>query len=579
MNKHGTSAPPPRPQGGGDRCGSAGKGASLDALFRLFGRGADKLVLLTLLGLVCLFVLVPIVFIVLRSFRGADGLTLEFYQTVWQQYRDNLWNSVFVGVCTAVLCTLFSVAAALFLATRRRWGKLLCMAILLITMVSPPFVSSLAYIQLYGRRGWITHRLLGLSWNPYNCWGVILMQSISFVPLNALFLNGMLEKLDTGSLQAARDLGAKPAAILRDVVLPLLGPGILVSLLLSFVRSLADFGTPVIIGGRFSTIASEIYLQLVGYSNLEKAAAMNLFLLLPSIAAFFVYRALMRQTDRLAQAGRSRQEALQLPLRRCGAAGVLILAVSLLFFLAMVLQYGCIFLSGFLRSSREGYVFTTQYLKQLFTYDRSTMLRSVGYALIVSLAGTLLAMLFSYYMERRRVPGRHFFDCLVTLPYMIPGTCFGIGYILAFNHPPLKLTGTAVIVLANMLFKQLPTTTKICSAALAQVPTSLERAVRDLGGGQWSVLRDVIFPGLRPAFLSCFVYNFSSSMTTAGAILFLISPGRKLAVFKLFDAVQVGEYATASLIATTIIVLVLAVEGSVYALTALGARRPAPKRS
>ena len=53
-----------------------------------------------------------------------------------------------------------------------------CMALLLITMVSPPFVSSLAYIQLYGRRGWITYRLLGISWDPYNCWGVIWMHGI-----------------------------------------------------------------------------------------------------------------------------------------------------------------------------------------------------------------------------------------------------------------------------------------------------------------------------------------------------------------------------------------------------------------
>lgn len=186
----------------------------------------DRLVLWLLLGAVCLFVLLPIACIFLRSLQGEGGW-LATYRAVWQQYRDNLWNSVFVGVLTALLCTLFSVSAALFLATRKGWGKLLCMAILLITMVSPPFVSSLAYIQLYGRRGWITYRLLGLSWDPYNCWGVIWMQSISFVPLNALFLNGMLEKLDSGSLQAARDLGARPAAILRDVVLPCCGLGFL----------------------------------------------------------------------------------------------------------------------------------------------------------------------------------------------------------------------------------------------------------------------------------------------------------------------------------------------------------------
>ena len=534
----------------------------------------DKAILLLLLGAICLFVLWPVACILLRSLGdGEGGFTLAAYAEVWSRYRENLWNSVFVGILSALACTLFSTATAIFIATRRGWVKMACMALLLITMVSPPFVSSLAYIQLYGRRGWITYRLLGISWDPYNCWGVIWMQSISFVPLNTLLLIGILSKLDTGSLQAARDLGARPAAILRDVVLPLMGPGILVSLLLSFVRSLSDYGTPVIIGGRFSTIASEIYLQLVGYSDLEKSSAMNMFLLLPAIAAFFLYRYLMGRSDKLSEGSRSRQGRLELSLSRCGPVGIGIAAVSILFFLMMVLQYGCIFLAGFLKSTKGVYSFTLRNWEELWRLDAATMVRSVVYALIVSLAGTLFAMLFAYYMERRRVPGRSFFDCVATLPYMLPGTCFGIGYILAFNHEPLKLTGTAVIVLANMLFKQLPTATKICSASLTQVPLALERSARDLGGGQLAVLRDVILPSLRPAFLSCFVYNFSSSMTTAGAIIFLINPGKKLAVFKLFDAVYTGDYAVASLIASVIIVIVLAVEGLAYLITWKGGER------
>ena len=538
------------------------------------GTIADRLILLLLLGAVCLFILWPMLCILLRSLGdGEGGFSLAAYAEVWQRYRGNLWNSVFVGVLSSLLCTLFSTAAAVFIATRKGWVKIACMALLLITMVSPPFVSSLAYIQLYGRRGWITYRLLGLTWDPYNCWGVIWMQSISFVPLNALLLIGILTKLDTGSLQAARDLGAKPAAILRDIVLPLMGPGILVSLLLSFVRSLADYGTPVIIGGRFSTIASEIYLQLVGYSDLEKSSAMNMFLLLPAIGAFFLYRHLMGRSDKLSEGSRARQGRLELSLSRCGAVGIIIIAVSLLFFLMMILQYGCIFLSGFLKSTKGVYSFTLRNWEELWRLDTTTMVRSVVYALIVSLVGTLFAMLFAYYMERRKVPFHSFFDCLATLPYMLPGTCFGIGYILAFNHEPLKLTGTAVIVLANMLFKQLPTATKICSASLTQVPLSLEHSARDLGGGQLAVLRDVILPSLRSAFLSCFVYNFSSSMTTAGAIIFLINPGKKLAVFKLFDAVYTGDYAVASLIASVIIVIVLAVEGLAYLITWKGGMR------
>ncbi len=548
------------------------KGASLDAPFHYISEWADKLILFILLAGISLFILYPMVCIVLRSFEGEAGFTVTAYVEMWQRYGRSLWNSLWTGCVTAVLCTVLSVATALVISTSRGWVKIALMAVILITMVSPPFVSSLAYIQLYGRRGWITYRLLGLSWDPYNCWGVIFTQSISFVPMNALFLSGILTKMDTSSLQAARDLGAKPRAILRDIVLPLIRPGILVTLLLCFIRSIADFGTPTIIGGRFATLASEIYIQLIGYSSLERASAMNVILMVPAIAAFFLYRHLLQKSDALTS-GRGKQGNVELRLLRCGVPGLLAIAVSALFFVMMVLQYLCIFLTGFLKVKKGVYSFTLSHLEKLLEYDTAMMVRSVVYALIVSLAGTLFAMLFAYYMDRRSVPLRKFFDCIATVPYMIPGTCFGIGYILAFNHAPLKMTGTAAIVMLNMLFKQLPTTTKLCSAALTQVPRSLEWSARDLGGNKLTVLKDVILPSMRPAFLSCFSYNFSSSMTTAGAILFLINPGKKLAVFKLFDSVYLGEYAQASLIATMIILIVLAMEGLVYLISWKGAKR------
>ena len=515
------------------------KRTSHDVLFSLCENAVDKLILFLLLGSVLLFILWPIACIALRSLRGADGgVSLAMFGTVLRQYGESLRNSIFVGVCTAVLSTVLSLSAALVCATARGWKRTLCMLIMLVAMVSPPFVSSLAYIQLYGRRGWITYRLLHLSWNPYNCWGIILMQSISFVPLNAMFLSGILEKLDEGSLRSAR-----------------------------------DFGTPIIIGGRFSTLAADIYLQVVGYSDLEKSSAMNMFLLVPSIVFFFIYRALMRRSDKLTEGSRAAQGGLGLTLPHCGATGWGMIVLSAVFFVMIVLQYGCVFLSGFLKSTKGVYSFTLQYWDQLWRVGSSTMLRSVQYALIVSIVGTVFAMLFAYYMDRRRIIGRNLFDCLATLPYMLPGTCFGIGYILAFNHAPLKLTGTAFIVLANMLFKQLPTSTKICTASLTLLPEVQERSARDLGAGRLAVLRDVVFPALRPAFLSCFVYNFTSSMTTAGSIIFLIDARRQLAVFKLFDAVYQGDYALASLIASVITVIVLLVEGLAFLITRKGEKR------
>lgn len=530
------------------------------------GNLVTGIVAVLLAACVALFVAYPMWRIVSQSLIGPGGLTPEYLSSVWDSYRTPLANSVFTGVCTSMACTVFSIGVALVVVTRKGWGRRLLMGGLLVSMVSPPFVASLAYIQLYGRRGWVTHDLLGLSVDPYGCWGVVLMQTVSFIPLSALLLVGILDKMDRDAVNAARDLGARPPSVLRDVVLRLMGPGILVSLLLTFVRSLADFGTPIIIGGRYSTIAAEIYLQIVGYSDLNMSAAMNVFLLVPSVAAFFIYRALMRRDARLTQAGRGHQGRLDLPLARCGAAGIVCWALAVFFYVVNALQYLCIFASGFLKRRRGTYSFTLDNWNELWGYDTGTLLRSMFYAAVVALVGTLFAMLLSYFVNRRRMPGGTALDCLASLPFMIPGPCFGLGYILAFNHDPLKLTGTAFIVMANMLFKQLPTSTKICAASLAQIPAATEDAVRDLGGSRLSVVKDAVLPQLGPAFLSCFSYNFTTAMTTAGAVLFLISPGQKLAVFTLFDAVYRGDYGIASLMASAIIVVTVAVEAAVFAL-------------
>ncbi len=505
------------------------KRASTDALSVIISKFGQKFIYLLLVGSVMVFILFPMIKLFTQSILGEDGsLTTAYYSQVWNQYSVSLKNSIFVAVLTALLSTFLSLGVAFILAISKGWIRRSIMGMVLVAMVSPPFVSSLAYIQLYGKRGLITHGLLGLSLDPYNQWGIILMQSISFVALNAVFLEGMLKKIDANVVKSARDLGADASSVIRDVILPMLKPGILVSLLLSFIRSMADFGTPIIIGGRYSTLASEVYLQIVGYSSIEKASAMNMFILIPSIVAFFLYRLLMKKSDDLMKTGRGRQDRLNIGIKGTGIFGGVSVLITLVVFIVIFLQYASIFLNGFLKNGRNGY--------------------------------------FAYFMDRRKVKGRHVLDGIVTLPYVIPGICFGIGYILAFNSWPLKITGTAAIVLLNMLFKQLPTTTKICSAALTQIPESLELAARDLGGNQGAVIKDIIIPSMKPAFVSSFVYNFSSSMTTAGAILFLVSPSRKLAVFKLFDSVYRGEYAMASLLATVIILIVLAVEAGVYSI-------------
>ena len=520
---------------------------------------------------VLIFVLYPILCILGGSVFIDGHFTLQEYTDLFSKNRVLLEHSFFTAACTAVISTVLGVLIAIRISALRGWRRTVLSAVLLMTMVSPPFISSLMYIQLYGRRGWITYRLLHLSVSPYNQWGIIAMQSLHCASLNALFLLGYIEKLDLRVIRASRDLGAGSTETFFNVVLPMLRPAMAVTAVLSFIRSMADFGTPAVIGGKYGTLASEIYVQLIGYSKPAHAAAMNVLLLIPAVAAFILYRVLIRQGERMASTDRSRDYGDSAELQPEGLFGLAVKGVCGFYMLAMLLQYICIFVSGFLKSKKGKYYFSLANFDELFQYNLKSLVLSLKFALFVALFGTLFGLVLAYYIERRSMPGKRLIDFLATLPYLVPGTCMGIGYILAFNKPPLKLTGTAAIIAASMIFRQLPVIMRIGSASLLQIDRKLENAARDLGAGRIAVIRDVILPGLAKAFATGFIYNFTGAMTTAGAVMFLITAKYKIAVYTLFDAINGGEYGVASLLSSAIILITLAVSGTVTFLT--GERR------
>ena len=162
-------------------------------------------------------------------------------------------------------------------------------------------------------------------------------------------------------------------------------------------------------------------------------------------------------------------------------------------------------------------------------------------------------MLISYSVEMRKIKFPQFLDFITTLPYMLPGTLFGIGYILSFKNPPLQLIGTSAIVILNCIFKQLPISTKAGSEIISQLNPEIENAAKDIGAGNFYVIKDIILPMLKPAFLISFINIFTSTMVTIGALIFLISPGKEVATIQLFSAIKQGDLGVGCVIASMII--------------------------
>lgn len=531
-----------------------GKKASRSGAF--FPRVIDISLQIILAGFVILFIVYPLVCIVIQSFGGAEGFTLEQYKNMLDNTRL-LKNSLYTAILSAFFSTVLALAISVSVYFSHTVVKRILTGILMISMVSPPFIASLAYIQLFGRNGLITRQMLGLSLDPYGPVGVIVMQVLFFSALNALLLLSMLERFDENMIQASADLGAPSWYTFLRIVCPLLRPTLIICFLLSFIRSMADFGTPIVIGGRFETVATEIYMQIIGYADLEKSSALNVFLLVPTVIAFVLYMLLMKKNQQIFSTSAGAKAERKFRVK--GLTGLILYGASAFFFGMMILEYGAIFLNSVTKNIRGHLTFTLEYFQAFQERSMDSFIRSIIYALIVGLAGTLTGVLISYYVEWRKVRLGAVAELLVTLPYMLPGSCFGIGYILAFHDDPLKLTGTAAIVVLNMIFKQLSITTKATAASMMQINRNIDHAARDLGAHPMQVLKDILLPNLRPAFASGFINNFTTAMTTAGAVIFLVTPGQKIAVFTLFDCINTGRYGEASMISTVIIIITVLV--------------------
>ena len=500
-----------------------------------------------------LFIVYPTMLLFIQAFQGDSGFAV--FSDVLQRYRLAFWNSIESSFFSAFLSTIFAFFLAYGILQLKSNIQRICLIILSISLVSPPFISSLSFISLYGRRGLISYRLLKLSLDPYNKYGVIGMQSLHFTCLNILFFIHALRAMDGKLFYSARDLGAGPLSIVKDIVLPLLKPAFLASFFISFLRALADFGTPVIIGGRYSTLASEIYLQLIGYSDFQKTAVMNILLLFPALFSFYFYRRAMEQSDKWngEQKGRTRPDFPANFLIRT------VLSILLcLFFLFECLQYLSIFLYGFLRFDQGEVHFTLENMGELFQYNLSTMYLTLALSVITGFFGSFFSFVLAYIVERKLPFGKKTIDFVLSLPYLLPGTCFGLAYILAFNKAPFRLTGTVWIILFSLIFRQMPLGSRMASAAISSLSKNMERAGRDLGANPIRVFLDILFPILLPSFLSSVYNQFTQSLTTMGAVIFLISAKYKVLVYTLFDAINRGSYNVASLISGIMILLSLA---------------------
>lgn len=510
----------------------------------------NLILFLVIIGVV-LFCFYPIYKIIVTSFFDNNSFTLKFYKGIFNENYLLLKNSMITSSISAGIASIFGGVIAYYMLFSSERVRKFYYYLLMLTMISPPFIFGISYIMLFGRRGLITYRVLGLHTNPYGLKGIVMLQLIGEISFATFMLYEIFKNFDYTLINASRVLGASPWESLKRVVFPISVPAFLGTFFILFTKNLSDFGSAIIIGGRESTLATEAYLTVIGEGNMPKAAAMTLLLIFPALLAFLLYKRILLKKFSSFSVGKgmeSKNLSYSLPL----GVKILFKVVAYLFVLVMFIQYSAIFFSGFYNYTSKGIEFTLEYIEKFKLSSTRVFLRTIVYAFISGAISSTIGILISYYNRERN---SYFFkgiEFLGGLPYIIPGTFFGLGYILAFNSGIFTLTGTATIVILNCAFRQISIGIKAGDSIFSTLNPNIEKAGRDLGASKMRIILDIIFPLLKPAFLISFVNCFIATMTTIGAIIFLVSPGNNVATIMLFTQVAQGEYGAASITALAI---------------------------
>ena len=486
------------------------------------------------------------------------------------------WNTLFLGLMTATSTTILGAFMAL-MAERasRRYARPLSI-VALLPIITPPFVVGLGLILLFGRAG-VFNQFLEYAFGIqptrwfYGWLGVWVAQTFAFTPIAFMIMRGVVQGVAPSLEEAAQTLRATPLQTFRTVTLPLLKPGLANAFLVGFIESMADFGNPIVVGGDFSVLSTEIFFAIVGAQyDQGRAASLAWILTLFALTVFVIQRALLGKQNFTTVSGKG-DSGIAMPLPPLVRRVVHSVALPWMAFTLIVYLFALA--GGFVQTWGRDYTLTLQHFRTAFSLEWgqfgvvwagtawNSFFTTLKLAAISAPLTATLGIGIAWLLARTEFRGQGAFEFAALLAFAIPGTVLGVSYILAFNVPPFELTGTALIIVLCFMFRNLPVGVRAGTAAFKQLDRSLDEASVMLRAGSVQTLRHVVLPLLKPALVAALVYSFVRAITTVSAVIFLVTAENELATTYIIGRVGNGDYGVALAYCTVLILLMSASTG------------------
>lgn len=449
----------------------------------------------------------------------------KFFTTPY--YRNTLVRSFKVAITTTFFSLLVGIPLAYLYNMYQIRGKKFIQTMIILSSMSAPFIGAYSWILLFGNAGVVTQFLksIGITIGSiYGFKGIVIVLTTKMFPLVFLYVSGALKNIDSSLLEASANMGRTGLKRFITVVLPLCMPTILAAALMVFMRSLADFGTAMMIGQGYMTFPLVIYNEFVGEVGVNKnfASAVSVIAILITLIVFLVQSWATRKTTF------SMSAMHHIEPKKAGSLGTffIYLYIYLVLIIATVPNLYLIYLS-FRKTSKSGNAFKPGFSLDSYKYVFNNMgdsiwntLRICGTALVLIIA---LAILIAYLVVRRPNAINRTIDTMSMVPYIIPGAVIGIALIMSFNNPKFPLVGTAWIMIIAMVIRRVPYTIRSSVAILGQIPMSIDEASESLGASKFKTLIKVTIPMMLNGIFSGAIMSWVTLITELSSSVLLYS--------------------------------------------------------
>lgn len=487
----------------------------------------------------------------------------QFKETFGNAYNlKALGNSLTLALLVATAGTLLGYAFALLVCRTNlpHFTKGLISGVVLLPLISPPFTSSISLTLALGPNGYLL-RLFGVdNFQIYGLLGTWISETLTYFPVAFMVITSVLNTMSANLDDAALSLGASSSRILRTVTIPLSLPGIANSFLLLFGSSLADFATPLILGGHtFPVLPTQAYLQITGMFDLHGGATLSFMLLVPALVIFWIQHMVLGGKSYVTVTGKSGAQSHFSSLPTWLIVVMTIVCTAVVAFVLYL--YGIILVGSFVKVWGVDTTPTLQNYRYAFKNGRKAVTDTLVIAFVSTVIGSILGVIVGYVTQRKKFVGKRFLEFCSLLNYALPGTVVGIAYITAFNKRPFVLTGTLTILVAAYVFRYYATGIRATMASLEQIDPSLEEASMSLGAGTVSTFTHVTVPLIIPAVLTGIRYLLIHSMTAISATIFLVSVRWTLLTTRILESMTELQFTQACAFSVILIVLVFLADG------------------